>query len=584
MGGRGLDFKIIEWTSKYSSDIREADSQQQKCFQNIKNEILKGRYVDVGENDAYLFAYGCWLYDLLLDNKGQISVSSANSISTKTLENISQIKNFIIIYEETKPHVVKYSYPVLIFADIYYALPHNQLEKDFLAFLNFCDRNSFCKYGELLALLYRYIYDVGPDTEIKQYRFLPLFAKFSFKQYLTAVGIGGYEEILCNIEKIAQKDYESNKVNFLYRLYDFVDGSLCGFSSGHYVSFLTSEFLNSEWNNSGVTERYLREESVSFIDHFLVPDDNKEKVIIYLETILREAENQYRIERGLPRVGDGWISETLLFRQIEAAFPQEEVEQHAHPCFLGKQHYDVYIPKYKIAVEYQGDQHFKPIDFFGGEKTFKKNQERDSRKKEISKKNGITLIEVLPDYQLCDVIYKILSCLEDRNGALFSKHLQEAVERANIIQLVNSDYSNMDSGNLVKKRLERTRKRSEQKKESDDKLDSKIAELVLKHTPSAHADNPPWQRSHEAFQLGATEFNRAESIRKEDPEEAFSIYMNLIEKGIYNAPVVYERAAQFLRKQKRLEEEIELLLQMKRDYGYRNYDSRLRTLLRNTQL
>ena len=47
-----------------------------------------------------------------------------------------------------------------------------------------------------------------------------------------------------------------------------------------------------------------------------------------------------------------------------------------------------------IAFEYQGKQHFEPVEIFGGEENFKKGQERDKIKKELSEKNGIKLIYV----------------------------------------------------------------------------------------------------------------------------------------------------------------------------------------------
>ncbi len=57
---------------------------------------------------------------------------------------------------------------------------------------------------------------------------------------------------------------------------------------------------------------------------------------------------------------------------------------------------DIYIPQYKIAIEYQGAQHFKPVDFGGygeeiAEKLFKKNLKRDKRKKELCDKHKIKL-------------------------------------------------------------------------------------------------------------------------------------------------------------------------------------------------
>lgn len=58
---------------------------------------------------------------------------------------------------------------------------------------------------------------------------------------------------------------------------------------------------------------------------------------------------------------------------------------------------DFYLPDYNIAIECQGEQHFKPIDFAGrgtewAKTLFKENKIRDERKKKICEANGIKLI------------------------------------------------------------------------------------------------------------------------------------------------------------------------------------------------
>ena len=62
------------------------------------------------------------------------------------------------------------------------------------------------------------------------------------------------------------------------------------------------------------------------------------------------------------------------------------------PKWLGQQRYDIYIPSKKVAIEYQGQQHYEPISFFGGEKGFQKTLLRDKKKLEISQNNGIDVL------------------------------------------------------------------------------------------------------------------------------------------------------------------------------------------------
>lgn len=65
--------------------------------------------------------------------------------------------------------------------------------------------------------------------------------------------------------------------------------------------------------------------------------------------------------------------------------------------WLGRQSLDFYLPEYNIAIECQGEQHFKPVDFGGkGEKVaieeFNLTLKRDSLKKELCNKNGINIL------------------------------------------------------------------------------------------------------------------------------------------------------------------------------------------------
>lgn len=61
-------------------------------------------------------------------------------------------------------------------------------------------------------------------------------------------------------------------------------------------------------------------------------------------------------------------------------------------AWLGLQHLDFYLPKYNIAIECQGEQHYKPIDFFGGIPCFNKQIDRDNNKFRLCKENCINLI------------------------------------------------------------------------------------------------------------------------------------------------------------------------------------------------
>ena len=56
--------------------------------------------------------------------------------------------------------------------------------------------------------------------------------------------------------------------------------------------------------------------------------------------------------------------------------------------------YDIFIIPNNTAIEYQGQQHFKPVDFFGGIEHFNKQVERDKKKQVLSKENGVKIVYI----------------------------------------------------------------------------------------------------------------------------------------------------------------------------------------------
>jgi len=56
--------------------------------------------------------------------------------------------------------------------------------------------------------------------------------------------------------------------------------------------------------------------------------------------------------------------------------------------------FDFYIPELRTCIEFDGMQHYKPVDFFGGDSSFIKGLERDERKNKYCEDNGLTLIRI----------------------------------------------------------------------------------------------------------------------------------------------------------------------------------------------
>jgi hypothetical protein len=132
-------------------------------------------------------------------------------------------------------------------------------------------------------------------------------------------------------------------------------------------------------------------------------------VVEFATHVTRDAENMVREQLGIPKVGEGWVAETLLYYEIKKAFPDLEVKQHGTPDWLGRQHLDIFIPRKHVALEYQGIQHDQPVEYFGGQNSFEKNRKRDDRKYRLCKRHSVKLIYVRPFYDLKSIIEEIES-------------------------------------------------------------------------------------------------------------------------------------------------------------------------------
>jgi|SRR5690606_18217934 len=73
--------------------------------------------------------------------------------------------------------------------------------------------------------------------------------------------------------------------------------------------------------------------------------------------------------------------------------------------------FDFYLPDHNLLIEYDGIQHFKEVQFFGGAKKLKAQQRRDALKNEYAKINNIRLLRIPYTYTDEEVEKTILSYL-----------------------------------------------------------------------------------------------------------------------------------------------------------------------------
>ena len=56
--------------------------------------------------------------------------------------------------------------------------------------------------------------------------------------------------------------------------------------------------------------------------------------------------------------------------------------------------FDFYLPDYNLLIEFDGRQHFEPVDYFGGKEELLKTQKRDMIKNEFAVRQKIKLLRI----------------------------------------------------------------------------------------------------------------------------------------------------------------------------------------------
>lgn len=125
-----------------------------------------------------------------------------------------------------------------------------------------------------------------------------------------------------------------------------------------------------------------------------------------LKRNLRSLENKIRLHKGFNIVGSLY-NENLLFQLIQEAFPNYSVISQYSPDWIGRQRIDIFILELKIAIEYNGKQHYEPVAYFGGKEGYLRTVERDKIKRRKCAKNGCKLIEIKYDEDLKTKVQEI---------------------------------------------------------------------------------------------------------------------------------------------------------------------------------
>ncbi len=345
---------IVPFHKLYPS-LFDLDKKQYNSYKYIKSNINRNIYIDIKDNISYLYLY---IYEIInnINNKKDITIA------------IVKLKQFQTLY----PLINTNSW----IGDLYYL--SNNLEQA----LKYYEKNLDIKRTStfLANTIFNIKYKLDIDISAKDLICLNKnFTKFIKNKYNE---IEAYCEISLQKKK---KDLNiDNYLKYIRKKYSsettYCSPILCG---------IPYDLKLLDLNKKNMQEMAFY--SINEVNNFC-------------KDISREAENLLRTKMKIPKIGEGWIGETELYYKIKQTFPSLNIIPHYKAEWLGRQHLDIFIKELNIAFEYQGLQHFKPVNLFGGEEALRKNIKRDKIKASKCKRNKVCLYTILPDYNFDDII------------------------------------------------------------------------------------------------------------------------------------------------------------------------------------
>lgn len=376
--------EVPQWNHQYIysiNDLAEATNSQKQFYNIFKYEFKKGNYLDLKGYYNYSFVL---VYDLLTEYEQH--------------QDINVLKKHLEILEKYYPKTKGHTTTILV----------EQYKKkgDFLNAWNLLNEKDY--YIGILTIL-EYEHQLGKSLLEGK-----LIARLGGTSHLTQFGRDNISNIIPYIN-IKLGEYEKEKGSRFFDLF-FINGEMYPKKDDSFLARLgisnkSNQPLpfNERYDVDYYKQFYLSESEFEFykdidsqgtnLDFNPIMTHVVEKAIFnQFRLMIKHSEDLYRESIGMPKIGEGWISEMDLYYKIKMGFENFNVIPHGSPKWLGRQHLDVYLPELNIGIEYQGAQHYEPIDFFGGEEAFIKNIERDIRKRELCAINDCKLIYVTIGY------------------------------------------------------------------------------------------------------------------------------------------------------------------------------------------
>lgn len=188
--------------------------------------------------------------------------------------------------------------------------------------------------------------------------------------------------------------YSSNSIQQIMCMYFCLDSMQYGHSQEDFIC----DYTQAEEYLSKYCRYFILGDFLSKLSLFPEPYDknsfSQQCGQFYRNCLKKEREKVRAIYDKMIRSGENvgrWKSERELFALVSSQYPDAIFQYKTK--WLGQQSLDIFVPSLNIGIEFQGAQHYEPVEFFGGQDALEERIDLDKRKKKLCIQNGIKLIE-----------------------------------------------------------------------------------------------------------------------------------------------------------------------------------------------
>ena len=162
----------------------------------------------------------------------------------------------------------------------------------------------------------------------------------------------------------------------------------------------TEEFIERAKKVHGDNYDYSKVEYTGNLD--------KIKIICSKHGEFLQSPDNHLQKRGCPR-----CKESRGEQEVRKFLEENGISFEAEKKFIGCKNveplrFDFYLPDHNVLIEYQGIQHYEPVEFFGGEQAFEKLKKRDKIKREWSRDSSFELVLIKYDVDVSQQLQKIV--------------------------------------------------------------------------------------------------------------------------------------------------------------------------------